>query len=232
MDKKLIIYNDKTGISQKIAPFLQNEDMEICIAKNQEELMSYLSEDQDKLLLLDVELNGLDWYNGVEMLSVIRRESNLPIIVVSAQCMESAKIMALNAGADDYVTNDCNMLELVARIKCQLRRYEQLVSLRKQKEHIYRVDGLEVNDLYRSVTVDGREVKLTPSEYDILKFLIQSKGRVFSIDQIYEAVWHMQAYGADNTIAVHIRHIREKIENNPKKPQYVKVVWGNGYKVG
>ena len=123
-------------------------------------------------------------------------------------------------------------MELLARIKCQLRRYHQLTGERGNAGHIYRVDGLEVNDLYRRVTVDGREVKLTPSEYEILKLLVQERGKVLSIAQIYESVWHMQAYGVDNTIAVHVRHIREKIEHNPKDPHYLKVVWGTGYKVG
>jgi DNA-binding response OmpR family regulator len=140
--------------------------------------------------------------------------------------------MALNAGADDYVTADCNPLELLARVKSQLRRYSQLANLRTNIDCIYRVDGLEVNDVYRRVTVDGREVKLTPIEYQILKLLVQERGRVLSISQIYESIWHMQAIGADNTIAVHIRHIREKIEYNPKEPRYLKVVWGTGYKVG
>lgn len=232
MEKNIIIYNDNTGISEKVAPLLRGENINMTIAGDKKELFRLLEDEKMQLLLFDVELNGLDWYNGVEVLSEIRKRSNLSIIVVSAQTMESAKIMALNAGADDYVTVDCNPLELLARIKCQMRRYNQLVSVKREQEHIYRVDGLEVNDLNRSVTVDGREVKLTPSEYEILKLLIQRRGKVFSISQIYESIWHMQAYGVDNTIAVHIRHIREKIERNPKEPHYLQVVWGNGYKVG
>lgn len=232
MEKDLIIYNDNTGISKKMAPLLKGEKINMIVTDSRKELMSLITDEQTKLLLFDVEINGLSWYNGVEVLSEIRSRSNIPVIVVSAQGAESAKVMALNAGADDYVMVDCNPLELLARIKCQFRRYGQLVSSPKHTGHVYRVEGLEVNDLSRSVTVDGREVKLTPSEYEILKLLVQEQGRVFSISQIYEAVWHMQAYGVDNTIAVHIRHIREKIEQNPKDPHYLKVVWGTGYKVG
>lgn len=232
MDKKVAVYNDNTGISERMAPLLAGEAVQMEIADNWEELLELLKEKRIQLLLLDVELNGRGWSNGVEVIAHIRRESSIPVIVVSAQGAESAKIMALNAGADDYVTADCNPLELLARVKSQLRRYSQLANLRTNIDCIYRVDGLEVNDVYRRVTVDGREVKLTPIEYQILKLLVQERGRVLSISQIYESIWHMQAIGADNTIAVHIRHIREKIEYNPKEPRYLKVVWGTGYKVG
>lgn len=232
MEQQVIIYNDNSELSGKIAPFLQGENIKMTVVHKEEELLQILSKKNAQLLLFDVELNGLDWYNGVEVLSRIRKMSDISIMVVSAQAMESAKIMALNAGADDYVTFDCNPLELVARVKCHMRRYEQLIQMRIQKEQVYRVDGLEIDDVAKRVCVDGREVKLTPSEYEILKLLVQKRGRVMSVNQIYESVWHMQAFAADNTIAVHIRHIREKIEHNPKDPQYVKVVWGNGYKVG
>jgi DNA-binding response OmpR family regulator len=152
--------------------------------------------------------------------------------VVSGQKAETAKIMALNAGADDYVTDECNPLVLLARINSQFRRYTRLINSGEDIAHIYRVGGLEINDLTREVSVEGRQVRLTPIEYDILKLLVQERGRVISIDKIYESIWHMRAVGADNTIAVHVRHIREKIENNPREPRYLKVVWGTGYKVG
>jgi len=141
-------------------------------------------------------------------------------------------VEGLTIGADDYVTVGYNPLELLARVKSQLRRYTQLVNLCESIDSIYRVDGLEINDRNRTVTVEGREVKMTPIEYKILRLLVQERGKVLSISQIYESIWHMQAIGADNTIAVHIRHIREKIESNPKEPRYLKVVWGTGYKVG
>ena len=179
-----------------------------------------------------MELNDKGWDKGIEIIANLRRKSSIPVIVVSAQSAETAKIMALEAGADDYVTTDCNPLELLARVKSQLRRYTQLVNMYVNIDRIYRVDGLVIDDIQRTVTVEGRNVRLTPIEYKILRLLVQQKGRVFSNSQIYENIWHMQAIGADNTIAVHIRHIREKIEANPKEPRYLKVVWGNGYKVG
>ena len=135
-------------------------------------------------------------------------------------------------GADDYVVYPCNPLELIARIKSQLRRYLQLSNISENLENIYRVDGLVIDDVSRKVFVDDKEVRLTPIEYKILKLLVLKKGKVLSVEEIYESIWHLRAVGADNTIAVHIRHIREKIEANPKEPKYVKVVWGTGYKVG
>lgn len=232
MEKSIVIYNDNTGISEKMGPLFAGEEIRMKVARSLEELLMLLEEGNSKLMLIDVELDGRDWCNGVEVLAGIRRMSSIPMIVVSAQDAEAAKVMALNAGADDYVVAGYNPLELLARVKCQMRRYNQLVNMCNNIDRIYKVDGLEVNDLYRRVTVDGREVKLTPIEYKILKLLVQQRGRVLSISQIYESIWHMQAIGADNTIAVHIRHIREKIERNPKEPRYLKVVWGTGYKVG
>lgn len=232
MGKNILIYNDNTGISRKMRPLFAGENMELVVAGSEEELFWQLKDQATKLILIDVELDGKDWGNGVDLIRRLRKTTYIPIIVVSAQTAESAKVMALNAGADDYVVAGCNPLELLARVKCQLRRCGQLVKVQVNVDGIYRVDGLEVNDMYRKVTVDGREVKLTPIEYKILKLLVQERGRVLSVDRIYESIWKMQAIGADNTIAVHIRHIREKIENNPKDPHYLKVVWGNGYKVG
>ena len=201
------------------------------VAADVQELHEKLSQ-EIHLMLVDVELNDKGWDKGIEMIASLRKKSSVPVIVVSAQSAETAKIMALEAGADDYVTTDCNPLELLARIKSQLRRYVQLVNMCSEVDRVYRVDGLEINDIQRTVTVEGRNVRLTPIEYKILRFLVQQHGRVFSNSQIYENIWNMQAIGADNTIAVHIRHIREKIERNPKEPRYLKVVWGNGYKVG
>lgn len=232
MEKNIVIYNDNTGVSEKMGPLFAGEDIRVKVASSLEELLKILKDGFVRLIIIDVELNGKDWREGVDVLAGIRRESRIPMIVVSAQSAEEAKIMALEAGADDYVAAGCNPLELLARVKGQIRRYNQLVGQDGDWEHIYRVGGLEVNDRYRRVTVDGREVRLTPIEYNILKLLVKESGRVFSIDQIYESTWHMQAIGADNTIAVHIRHIREKIESNPKEPRYLKVVWGTGYKVG
>ena len=182
--------------------------------------------------MMDVEFPDKGFVSGIEMIADIRKKSSVPIIIVSADGAESTKIMALNAGADDYVTVSCNPLELLARVKSQLRRYTQLVNVCANIDRIYKVDELVIDDMKRKVSVEGREVKLTPIEYKILRLLVQERGKVLSISQIYESIWHMQAIGADNTIAVHIRHIREKIERDPKEPRYLKVVWGTGYKVG
>ncbi len=231
MRKKILIYNNQTQTAEKMEPLLMGEGFECLVAANVSELYEKLTQ-EIHLMLVDVELNDKGWDKGIEMIASLRRKSSVPVIVISSQSAETAKIMALEAGADDYVTADCNPLELLARIKSQLRRYLQLVNMCTEVDRIYKVDGLEINDIRRTVTVEGRNVKLTPIEYKILRFLVQRQGKVFSNSQIYENIWHMQAIGADNTIAVHIRHIREKIENNPKEPRYLKVVWGNGYKVG
>lgn len=231
MNKKILIYNNQTGIAEKMEPLLIGEGLECLVAADLQELYEKISENIH-LMLVDVELNDKGWDKGIEMIVALRRKSSVPVIVVSSQSAETAKIMALEAGADDYVTTDCNPLELLARIKSQLRRYVQLVNMCREVDRIYKVEGLEINDIQRTVTVEGRNVRLTPIEYKILRFLVQQQGKVFSNSQIYENIWHMQAIGADNTIAVHIRHIREKIERNPKEPRYLKVVWGIGYKVG
>ena len=231
MRRKILIYNNRTQIAEKMEPLLAGEGFECLVAADVEELYEKLSE-EIHLMLVDVELNDKGWDKGIEMIVSLRRRSSVPVIVISAQSAETAKIMALEAGADDYVTTDCNPLELLARIKSQLRRYIQLINMCTEVDRIYKVDGLEINDIRRTVTVEGRSVKLTPIEYKILRLLVQQQGKVFSNSQIYENIWHMQAIGADNTIAVHVRHIREKIESNPKEPRYLKVVWGTGYKVG
>lgn len=232
MEKNIMVYNNNTGIVEAMGALFAGEGLHMMVASEVEELFNILEYEDIHLLLIDVELDGKGWGSGVELIQYLRRRTTMPIIVVSAQMAETAKIMALNAGADDYVTADCNPLEVLARVKSHLRRYTQLVNMCANIDRIYRIDGLEVNDRSRTVTVDGREVKLTPIEYKILRLLVQERGKVLSISQIYESIWHMQAIGADNTIAVHIRHIREKIESNPKEPRYLKVVWGTGYKVG
>ena len=170
--------------------------------------------------------------DGIRATLKIRENNSIPIIILSAKSEDADKILGLNVGADDYVTKPFNPLELVARVKSQLRRYNQLGgSAGGQQDKIYEVGGLKINDDLKEVTVDGEPVKLTPIEYNILLLLMKNQGRVFSINQIYESIWNEEAIGADNTVAVHIRHIREKIEINPKDPRYLKVVWGVGYKI-
>lgn len=232
MERNIVVFNNNTGVMETMSPLFAGESINMAVANNLEELLSLLDNDNIQLMLLDAELDDNGWGSGLELLNLIRRKTSIPIIVISAQSAEAAKITALNAGADDYVLAGCNPLELLARVKSQLRRYNQLVNVCANIDCIYRLDGLEINDRSRTVTVDGREVKLTPIEYKILRLLVQQRGKVLSISQIYESIWNMQAIGADNTIAVHIRHIREKIESNPKEPRYLKVVWGTGYKVG
>lgn len=232
LKRNILVYNNQTKIAEKMIPLCTGEGLSVLVAPNVEGLYEILDTSELHLMLVDVELNDKGWDKGIEMIANLRRKSSIPLIVVSAQSAETAKIMALEAGADDYVTADCNPLELLARIKSQLRRYTQLVNMCANIDRIYKVDDLIIDDAQRKVTVEGRSVRLTPIEYKILRLLVQQKGKVFSNSQIYENIWHMQAIGADNTIAVHIRHIREKIEKNPKEPRYLKVVWGNGYKVG
>ncbi len=232
MEKNILVYNNQTGIGEKMASLLVSEGFSVLVAADIEQLQERLGSSELHLMLVDVELNDKGWDRGIEMIAGLRRRSSIPLIVVSAQSAETAKIMALEAGADDYVTTDCNPLELLARIKSQIRRYTQLVNMCANIDRIYRVDGLVIDDTQRKVTVEGKSVRLTPIEYKMLRLLVQQRGKVLSNRQIYENIWHMQAIGADNTIAVHIRHIREKIEANPKEPRYLKVVWGNGYKVG
>lgn len=230
--KKVLVYNNQTGIAEKMEPLFAGEGLEMMVAADEEELKKLPEDREIQLMLVDVALNDKGWDKGIELIAGLRLASSIPLIVVSGQSAETAKIMALEAGADDYVTADCNPLEILARVKSQMRRYTQLVNMCVNIDRIYRVDGLVINDIQRTVTVDGRNVRLTPIEYKILRLLVQQRGKVFSNSQIYESIWNMQAIGADNTIAVHIRHIREKIESNPKEPRYLKVVWGNGYKVG
>ncbi|MDE7038734.1 MAG: response regulator transcription factor, partial [Lachnospiraceae bacterium] len=170
--------------------------------------------------------------DGIRATLKIREENNMPIIILSAKSEDADKILGLNVGADDYVTKPFNPLELVARVKSQLRRYTQLGSTADHtSQAVYEAGGLAINDDLKEVTVDGEPVRLTPIEYNILLLLMKNQGKVFSIDQIYENIWNEDAIGVDNTVAVHIRHIREKIEINPKEPRYLKVVWGVGYKV-
>jgi len=170
--------------------------------------------------------------DGIRATLKIREKSSLPIIILSAKSEDADKILGLNIGADDYLTKPFNPLELVARAKSQLRRYTQLGNIQSPAVgEVYQIGGLVVNDDLKKVTVDDDTVKLTPIEYNILLFLMKNQGRVFSIEQIYENIWQEEAIGVDNTVAVHIRHIREKIEINPKEPRYLKVVWGVGYKI-
>lgn len=232
MNTNIAVFNNNTGILKLMKPLFAVEGIQLLAAENFEELKSYLNRGMVQLILTDIVIGKQDIWDGLEYIKQIRAQSNIPLIVVSDKKDESSKILALNAGADDYCSTECSPLELLARVKSQLRRYLALVKICDNIEHIYKVDELEIDDNTRKVTIGSREVRLTPIEYKILRLLVMEKGKVLSIEQIYRAIWEMQPVGADNTIAVHIRHIREKIEENPKEPRYLKVVWGTGYKVG
>lgn len=232
MISAIAVYNNKTKIVKRLKSLCLGEPMEILEMRSRKALFDAMSAGRIQIILLDIMIDAQDWEEGIRLIRDIRRQSRIPVLVLSGQESEKAKIDALSAGADDYVNAGDNPLVLMARIKSQLRRYYQLSSICRNVDRIYRVDGLEIDDTQRRVTVDGTEVRLTPIEYQILVLLAKEKGRPVSISQIYEAIWRMDAVGADNTIAVHIRHIREKIEQNPKQPRYLKVIWGIGYMVG
>lgn len=232
MNRNIVVFNNNTGIVKLMKPLFAGEGMQVLVAEDFAQLRGYLAQGLAQLVLTDIVFECKDMWDGLEYIKQIRKLSDVPLIVVSDKKDEASKILALNAGADDYCSTECSPFELLARVKSQLRRYLALVKMCDNIEHIYKVDELAIDDNTRKVTVGGREVRLTPIEYKILRLLVMERGRVFSIEQIYRAIWEMQPVGADNTIAVHIRHIREKIEENPKEPRYLKVVWGTGYKVG
>ncbi len=226
--KNILVCDDDKEIVDAIEIYLQQEGYQIFKAYDGEQAIRMLDEQELHLLIIDVMMPKLD---GIRATLKIREESSIPIIILSAKSEDADKILGLNIGADDYVTKPFNPLELVARVKSQLRRYTQLGNVVENNSHIYQVGGLIINDELKEVVVDDVVVKLTPIEYNILLLLVKNQGKVFSINQIYERIWNEDAIGADNTVAVHIRHIREKIEINPKEPRYLKVVWGVGYKV-
>ena len=228
---RILVCDDEKEIVDAIEIYLMQEGYEVRKAYNGKEALKILEEEEIHLLILDLMMPELD---GIHTTLQIRKESSIPIIILSAKSQDSDKILGLNIGADDYITKPFNPLELVARVKSALRRYTTLGSMNseaEEQEHIYRTGGLMVNDDRKEVTVDGEKVRLTRIEYNILLLLIMNKGKVFSIDQIYEKIWKEEAFFADNTVTVHIRHIREKIEIDPKNPKYLKVMWGVGYKI-
>ena len=226
---KILVCDDDKEIVEAIEIYLTQDGHQVLEAYDGIEAVEILKKESVDLLMRDIMIPRLD---GLRATLKIREKHNIPIIILSAKSEDADKILGLNIGADDYITKPFNPLELVARVKSHLRRYMQLGSTTiKESEAIYTVGGLAINDDLKEVTVDGEQVKLTPIEYNILLLLVKHQGKVFSIDQIYENIWNENAVGVDNTVAVHIRHIREKIEINPKEPRYLKVVWGVGYKI-
>ncbi|SDG27260.1 response regulator transcription factor [Desulfosporosinus hippei] len=223
----ILVCDDDKEISDAIKIYLENEGYKIFKATNGLEALEVIEEIEVHLVIMDIMMPRMD---GLRATMKIREDKNIPVIMLSAKSEDTDKIIGLNMGADDYITKPFNPLELIARVKSQLRRYTTLGSL-ETKTNVYKTGGLVIDDELKTVTVDGDEVKLTPVQYKMLKLLTANAGRVFSIDEIYEKVWKETAFCPENTVAVHIRKIREKIEINPKEPKYLKVVWGIGYKV-
>ena len=228
--QKILVCDDDKQIVEAISIYLTGEGYQVINAFDGYDVLKILEKENVDLIILDVMMPGLD---GIRTTLKIREKSSIPIIILSAKGEDTDKILGLNIGADDYITKPFNPLEMVARVKSQLRRYTQLGNMNEQSkgEAIYSCGGLVINDDTKEVSVDGELVKLTPIEYNILLLLVRNAGKVFSIDEIYTSIWNEEAIGADNTVAVHIRHIREKIEINSRKPKYLKVVWGVGYKI-
>ena len=224
----ILVCDDDREIVDAIEIYLSQDGHRIFKAYDGEQAIALLKKEDIQLLIMDIMMPKLD---GIRATLKIREYSSIPIIMLSAKSEDTDKILGLNIGADDYITKLFNPLELVARVKSNLRRYTSLGSLSGDNKAIFQVGGLVINDDTKQVTVDGEPVKMTPIEYNILLLLVKNQGRVFSIYQIYENIWNEDAIGADNTVAVHIRHIREKIEINPREPRYLKVVWGVGYKI-
>ncbi|WP_017381797.1 response regulator transcription factor [Paenisporosarcina sp. TG-14] len=223
----VLVTDDDQDIRDGIEIYLKNEGYRVLKAADGYEALTLLETNEVHLILLDIMMPNM---NGIQATFKIRSERNIPIIMLSAKAEDSDKIHGLSVGADDYVTKPFHPMELMARVKSQLRRYVHLGTFKEQKSTI-EIDGLVLDMDAKDVTVDGESVKLTPIEYRITELLMTNAGRVFSIGDIYERVWKEPAYNAENIVAVHIRKIREKIETDPKNPRYVKVVWGIGYKI-
>lgn len=226
--ENILVCDDDKEIVDAIEIYLSQEDFRIYKAYDGVEALDIIRKTKISLAIVDIMMPKMD---GMRMVMELRKFSSIPVIFLSAKSEDSDKILGLNIGADDYVTKPFNPLELVARVKSNLRRYTTLGSM-EDKENIYKTGGLVIDDNSKECFVDGERIRLTPIEYNILEFLVKNKGKVYSINQIYQSIWQDSgSFAADNTIAVHIRHIREKIEINPRDPRYLKVVWGVGYKI-
>ncbi|MBN8204020.1 response regulator transcription factor [Bacillus sp. NTK034] len=223
----ILVCDDDKAIVDAISIYLENEGYKIHKSFNGEEAIEVIRDHEIHLVIMDIMMPKMD---GIRATMKIREENNIPLIMLSAKSEDSDKILGLNLGADDYITKPFNPLELIARVKSQLRRYTTFGSL-ETRSNVYQTGGLMIDDERRTVSIDGKEVHLTPVQYKILKLLTANAGRVFSIEEIYEKIWNEKSFSPENTVTVHIRKIREKIEINPKEPKYLKVVWGVGYKV-
>ena len=223
----ILVCDDDKEIVKAIEIYLSEEGYNVLKAENGKKALDILKNNQVHLAILDIMMPEMD---GMEVLEKIREKNSIPVIMLSAKSEDEDKINGLNLGADDYITKPFNSAELIARVNANIRRYTSLGTIENSKT-TYKTGDLVLNDDLKSVSANGKDIKLTATEYNILKFLLKNKGKVFSIEEIYKSVWNEECYGAENIIAVHIRHIREKIEINPKEPKYLKVIWGIGYKI-
>ncbi len=223
----ILVVDDDKEIVKAIEIYLGKENYKIYKAYDGEEALKQIDENEIQLIILDIMMPKKD---GIETLEEIRKSKNIPVIMLSAKSEDIDKINGLNTGADDYITKPFNPVELIARVNALIRRYTKLGAI-EEKRNLIQTGDLTIDDELKKVVVDGKEVKLTPTEYNILKFLTKNKGKVYSIEDIYTHIWQEECFSAENIIAVHIRHIREKIEINPKEPTYLKVIWGIGYKI-
>lgn len=223
----ILVCDDERDIVSALEIYLRSEGYMVYAANNGREALDVLAREEIHLVLLDLMMPVMD---GMSAMVEIRKRSNVPVILLTAKSEDTDKVLGLNVGADDYITKPFNPVELLARVRSQLRRYMQLGGTVAKKERFV-IGGIELDDAAKEVTLDGEEVSLTRTEYDILRLLMEQPGRVFSPREIYEAVWKDVSFGTENTVAVHIRHLREKIEYNPAEPRYLKVVWGRGYKM-
>ena len=224
---RILVVDDDPDI-RKVLRLLLSETYIVAEAPDGLAAVTYLKENPDTdLIVLDVMMPGMD---GITALAKLRESSNVPVILLTAKSEDTDKVLGLNVGADDYVTKPFNPVELQARVRSQLRRYLQLGG-GAVKEDVIQIGGIRLDDASKTVTVDGEAVSLTPREYDILKLLMQNPGRVFHPRDLYRKVWNEEPFGAESTVAVHIRHLREKIEIDPAEPRYLRAVWGQGYKM-
>ncbi len=225
---KILVCDDEKDIVAALKIYLEAEGYETFAAYNGNEALQIISENEINLVLMDIMMPECD---GISAMVKLRETSNLPVILLTAKGEDTDKILGLNVGADDYITKPFNPVEVLARVRSQLRRYMQLGGSTAVSKNLLKVGSVELDDNAKQVTVDGDEVALTPTEFEILKLLMNNAGKVMSPKEIYRAVWNDEAYGAESTVAVHIRHLREKIEINPAEPRYLKVVWAHGYKM-
>ena len=223
----ILVCDDEKDIVSALKIYLEPEGYRVLEAYNGQEALDILDREQVHLILLDIMMPKLD---GISAVSKLREYSNVPVILLTAKSEDTDKVLGLNIGADDYITKPFNPLEVLARVRSQLRRYMRLGGS-SAGDSALNIGGISLDDGSKDVTVDGEPVSLTPTEYEILKLLMNNPGRVFSPREIYKLVWKDEPYGAESTVAVHIRHLREKVEINPAEPRYIKAVWGQGYKM-